>query len=106
MPTKNQSKTAINAAVADIIADIDNILPTGVNIKDGHLSFGPTRYTIIIDAGGSSATALSWLTSIQNALTAANRPPFTVRGDRRADEATSKSIRISETKLTVIIINF
>lgn len=111
MPTKAQAKTAIDAAIVDLKADIDTILPTGVNIKDGQISFGPTRYAIELDAGGSGATALSWMNSITAALTTAGRTFTLKRGDRRVSDENPvadrpKQVLIIEAKLTVVIRNF
>lgn len=107
MATKPQAKTAIDNAVTDMKADIDTILPIGINITDGSLSFNPTRYTIQLDAGGNGATALSWLTSIQTNLTNAGRTNFrVVRTDRRSDDIGKKVIGVVETKVTILIVNF
>jgi len=81
MATKPQAKTAIDSAATQIKADIDTILPVGVNIRDGEISFGPIRYAVLLDAGNSLATAESWETSIKANLTAASRT-FIVRGVR------------------------
>lgn len=105
MPTKTQAKTAIDGAVVDIKSDIDNILPTGVVIRDGAVQFGPVEYSMILDAGGNAATALSWFTTIQNNLTTAGRTFTFKREDRRQGDV-PKMFMIVETKLTVQIVNF
>lgn len=107
MANKTQAKAAIDSAVIDIKNDIDNILPIGVNINDGSVSFNPTRYVIQLDAGNNSATALSWFNSIKANLISAARPNFIeFRSDRRNDDIGKKNMGVRETKLTVMIINF
>ena len=100
MANKTQAKAVIDSAVVLWKSDIDNILPTGVNIKDGSATFGPTRWTWILDAGGSSSTAESWITSITGALTTAARTFVVRRSGRRADDSTGDGHRI-ETQLAV-----
>ena len=104
MATKLQAKNAIDAAALDAKNDIDNILPVGVNIKDGGISFNPEGYVIVVDAGGLVATADSTLASIQSNLTTATRPFVTTLRRRKAD--TKNQYVVTEAKLTVKIVNF
>jgi hypothetical protein len=103
MANKVQAKAAIDSAATQIKADIDNILPAGVNIMDGLISFGPIRWELILDAGGSRATAETWLSSIVVNLTAAARPS-TIRRLRRGDDG-SKEFSIFTTLATYTITN-
>ena len=105
MPNKNQTKTAIDSAATAIKADIDNILPVGVNIIDGNINFAPLRWNIRLDAGGVSATADSWLASMVTALTNAGRTSVVTRFGRRLGE-TPNSITIKTTIATYQITNF
>lgn len=108
MPTKAQSKTAIDNAVTQAKADMDNILPSTVNYTGGSLQFSPLGYQFILNANADTPTALSWFSTIQTNLTNANRP-FTVgRSDRRVDDTGKKVLTIAENtgKFSVIIINF
>ena len=103
MPNKTQAKAAIDTASTAIKADIDNILPVGVDIRDGAINFGPVRYKILLNAGGVVATMNSWSTSIQTALTSAGRT-FIVDLRRRADESREIEIRgTGGNQLTVLI---
>lgn len=105
MPTKAQAKTAIDSAATQIKADIDNILPVGVNIKDGVINFGPIRWTLILDAGGNTTTAENLVTAITANLTGASRA-FTInRAGRRVDDSTS-GIQIVTQLAVYTIINF
>src|SRR5690349_20812013 len=86
MPSKTQAKAAIDAAVVAVKADIDNILPVGVNIQNGQISFSPSAtWSISMDAGGVAATADSWLATIQTNLTGASRSFIVRRSGRRGD---------------------
>lgn len=103
MANKVQAKAAVDSAATAIKSDIDNILPTGVNVTDGRIDFNPTRWGLRLDAGGSMSTAESWISSITTALTGASRT-FTVRrSGRRADDATNDGFRI-ETQLAIYTI--
>jgi len=104
MATKAQAKAAVDQAAADAKADID-LMPAGVNISDGAISFGPERYTIQLNAGGNAATASSWFNSIVTALTNAGRTPTVSLLQRRGTDS-PKGYIITETKLTVTITNF
>lgn len=110
MATKAQAKAAIDSAAVDAKSDIDNILPAGVDISGGgcSISFGPTQYVIQLNAGGNSATATSWLTSIKTNLTNANRPWSEFKSDRRAGDVGRKMMGVNEVsgKLSVVIVNF
>jgi len=106
MATKAQAKTGIDNTVVDVKSDIDNILPVGVNIKDGSINFNPRLYNLTLDAGGISATAISWATSIMTALSNAGRVGVLSRKDRRGDDNSNKVITIDEAKLHIIIGNF
>lgn len=72
MPTKNQAKTAIDNAGTAIKADIDNILPVGVDITYGSITFAPTKWYIKLNAT-TQATADSWANTIKTNLAAASR---------------------------------
>lgn len=107
MPTKTQAKAAVDSADTAIKADIDNILPTGVNITDGKLFFNPTVWTIRMTAP-DQATALSWSATIQTNLTAASRT-FTVDlqlGRRVQDTGVQKAIVISTALCIYTIMGF
>lgn len=112
MATKPQAKTGIDNAAAAIKADIDNILPTGVDIQDGQISFGPTKYILKLNANGNAATALSWYNTIKTNLTNASRPFVEKRRDRRIDpenpnpDTALKHVMIIEASLTIMIVNF
>lgn len=113
MPTKVQAKNAIDNESAAFKADIDNILPVGVNIVDGQMNFAPGKHMVKLDAGGSAATAISWANTIQSNLTAAvpTRPSQIRRRDRRVDPEntapdTNKQVVVVEQSLVVIITNF
>ena len=104
MPTKTQAKTAIDNAAAAIKADIDNVLPVGVDITDGNVIFNPTKWFIRMNAT-TQATADSWGTTIKTNLTNAGRA-FTYRdqrGRREVDSGVPKSIVI-DTALAVYTI--
>lgn len=107
MPSKAQAKAAIDNAATDVKNDIDNILPVGVNIVDGGISFNPIRWTITLDAGASGVTADSWLATIQANLTTANRT-FTVTriGRRRSDPRRNNVITIISAQASYRITNF
>jgi hypothetical protein len=105
MASKTQAKAAIDAVVVSIKAEIDNILPVGVNIKDGVINFAPPRWSIQMDAGGSSSTAESWITSITSALTSASRAFVVKRAGRRADDSTGDGYRIETTLAIYTILN-
>lgn len=104
MPTKTQSKAAIDSVVVSIKADIDN-LPIGVNIKDGVINFAPPRWGITMDAGGSSSTAESWITTITGALTTAGRAFVVKRSGRRGDDSSGDPYRIETTLAIYTIVN-
>jgi len=78
--TKPQAKTAIDSATVLIKADIDS-LPAGTNIQDGEINFGPIRYKILLNAGGSLAAAELLETAIRAFLATASRT-FVVKGVR------------------------
>lgn len=60
MPTKTQAKAAIDNAATQTKADIDNILPAGVNIRDGNIAFNPIHWTILMSvADVASAETLA-----------------------------------------------
>ena len=105
MPTKVQAKAAVDQAATDAKADIDNILPSGVNISDGAISFGPERYTIQLNAGGNAATAASWFNSVVTNLTNASRTPTVSLLQRRGTDS-PKGYIVTETKVTITILNF
>jgi hypothetical protein len=104
MPTKNQAKTAIDNAGTAAKSDIDTILPVGVNITDGSISFVPTKYVIHVNTGGNISDAVTMATTISANLTAASRPN-TIVYQRRTDDG-RKAILVSEQSLTVVITGF
>lgn len=69
MPTKTQSKAALDSANTIAKADIDTTLPAGVNIKDGGLELNPIRLHMILDAGGTRAAAIALRDAILASLT-------------------------------------
>lgn len=85
MPTKVQAKAAIDAACVAIKTDIDIILPDGVNIADGLVSFGPTRWRFVLNAGNSRTTAETLISAIINSLNASGRT-HEVKRLRRDDD--------------------
>lgn len=108
MPTKAQAKAAIDAAATSAKADIDSLPAIGGGIKDGSMSFGPSHFNIVLDAGGSLVTADSWRDSIKTFLAAQARE-FTedyLIGRRRNEGPGDKVIRIESTATSFIIINF
>lgn len=105
MANKTQSKAAIDSAAVAVKADIDNILPVGINIVDGRIDFNPTRWGFRLDAGGSPSTAESWITSITASLTSASRSFVVKRGGRRADDPTNEGFRIETVLAVYTIVN-
>lgn len=110
MATKPQAKTAIDATVTLVKNDIDTILPTGINIRKGSMSFAPNAWTFILDAGGVLATATSWRDTILTNLALAGRPVPAAQDNkfqRRADDGEpEKAITISSGPSTFKIVNF
>ena len=107
MATKPQAKTAIDNTVTQIKADLDNIVPAGVNIVDGRISFSPSRWTIIFTVADMAA-ADTLLTGITANLTTAART-YTIDRRRRADDSVqvgSRSYLIITTLATYQIIGF
>jgi hypothetical protein len=86
MATKTQSKAAIDAAVTAIKNDIDNILPTIVDIVNGSIRFAPFRYLMQLNSADLT-TATSLATAIGANLTAASRT-FTITFSRRKADGT------------------
>lgn len=103
MATKTQAKAAIDAAVVVAKARIDNILPTGVNITNGQISFAPLTLSISMDAGGVPATADSWLTTISANLTTAGTT-FTIKRSGRRNDDVVKNIIITANDAVVYFI--
>lgn len=105
MPTKNQAKTVIDNSAVAIKADIDNILPVGVDITTGNVVFTPTKWYIRMNAT-TQATADSWANTIKTNLAAASRPFVfrDYRGRRDGESASPKYIEIS-TDLAIYTIN-
>jgi len=86
MPTKNQAKTAIDAAALACKSDIDNILPVGINITSGSILFNPTKSYYLMLAP-DEATLNAWATTIYNNLiTAARNPSLPMSSGRRKSE--------------------
>ena len=106
MPTKVQAKTAIDNATTAIKADIDNTLPTGINIVDGGITFNPTKWGLKMDAGGNAATAESWATAITTNLAVASRTFTLRRFGRRSDDNHGRIIAIDTILANYIITNF
>jgi hypothetical protein len=106
LANKTQAKAAIDAAVTSIKADIDNILPVGVDITDGSITFNPTRWGFKLNAT-TQAAADTLATSIETALTAAARPWTETRGGKRSDDgAVGKFTQIGTTLATYTIKGF
>jgi len=105
MPTKAQAKTAIDNVATAIKADIDNILPAGVNIVDGSIQFSPQHWNIKLDADGSLATADAWLLAIATNLGNASRTGVITRSGRRLSDG-EKNIVIKTTLANYLIVNF
>ena len=106
MATKPQAKAAIDNGVVAIKSDIDNILPAGVNIKDGSIHFGPTSWSFQLDAGGSLATATSWRDTIVTNLNIVGRAPKIRNnlGRRETDSVADSKYIIIETDLASYVI--
>jgi len=94
MANKTQTKAVIDAAVVTIKSRIDNILPVGVDITDGAINFGPTRWTMQLNAGGSQATADSLAASIQTGLTGIGVTSSLRKVGRRGDDPPGHVIEI------------
>ena len=105
MPTKTQAKTAIDSAATAIKADIDNILPVGVNIADGKLDFNPTKWYLRMTAPDQT-TADSWVTTMQTNLTAAGRTWKTRREGNYVDNEKENAITISTALAIYQIVEF
>jgi hypothetical protein len=103
MATKPQAKAAIDSTVTLVKADID-LLPAGVNIRRGSISFGPMSWGFICDAEGSSATATSQASAIMAAFAARN--PILQYFRRADDNEPERAIVITATTLTIRIVNF
>lgn len=109
MANKPQAKAAVDAACAAVKTEIDTILPalSGWNIKDGSISFGPTRMNLILDAEGSSATAEGLVTSITTNLATAGRPvPVVRRSGRREQDGGGDYIEMFSSPARYIIEDF
>ncbi len=100
MATKPQAKTAIDNTVVLIKADIDNILPAGVNISDGSISFSPSRWTIILTVADLPA-AETLATGIIANLTLAGKAS-TLDRRRRGEDQRSFFIVTSNTTYKII----
>jgi hypothetical protein len=105
LANKTQAKAAIDAANVAIKDDIDNRLPVGVDITNGNLSFNPTRWQMVLNTT-SQATADSWTTSIEAALTLQGKTWLETRGGRRGDDTTGKYIMIASNPATYVIKGF
>lgn len=105
MANKTQAKAAIDAAVTQIKADIDTILPVGVDIVDGSIRFTPTRWGISLNAISQGA-ADTLASGIETNLTGAGRAFTEARFGRRKDDGTPKTIQISSTLATYTIVGF
>lgn len=103
MATKPQAKAAVDSARTAINNAIDTYLPAGVDIIDGVIAFGPTRYHLTIRA--VDATALQTLsTSVQTLLTNGSQA-FVVELRRRGEEGRAIIVRgVNGNPLTVIIV--
>jgi hypothetical protein len=106
MPTRAQAKTAIDNAAAFLKSDIDAILPTAANIRDGEITFVPTRGIIKLDAQGDEQTANTWKDILMNNLTNASRLPRLEVWRRATDGVTEKTYKITTTAVTYFIVNF
>jgi len=104
MATKPQAKAAIDSTVVLVKADIDNVLPVGVNIRRGSISFGPMGWTLIVDAGGSPTVATDWANTIIANLAGRN-PVLSYR--RRADDQEPERVAyVTGTNVNIRIVNF
>ena len=106
MASKAQAKAIIDSAVTSIKSDIDNILPVGVDIRDGWISFAPTHWTFILNAGGNSGTANSWAATIASNLTTALRTNSTSTFRRTTDGEPEKAIVVTSALAVYRIVNF
>jgi hypothetical protein len=105
MATKPQAKAAVDSAATAIKADIDNILPVGVNISDGRLDFGPMKWYLRLLAPDQT-TAEAWTSTIQTNLTAAARVFRTRREGNYVDNEKENVITISTTLAVYQITGF
>lgn len=105
MATKVQAKALIDSTTTAIKADIDNILPVGVNIVDGSIQFSPQHWNMKMDAGGSAATADSWLATIVANLGTAGRAATVTRSGRRLGDG-EKNIVIKTVLANYVIVGF
>lgn len=99
MANKTQAKAAVDAGATAIKADIDNILPVGVDIVDGVVTFSPTKWNMKLNATTQGA-ADTLATAIETALTGAARTWTEIRGGRRlspTEDGVPKFIRINST---------
>lgn len=104
MANKTQAKTAIDNAGTSAKSDIDTILPVGVNITDGSISFNPTKYVVHVNTGTNIQDAVNMATTISTNLTNASRVN-TIVYQRRTDDG-RRAIVVSELSLTVLITGF
>jgi hypothetical protein len=94
MATKPQAKAAIDSAATAIKADIDNILPVGVNISDGKIDFGPMKWFLRLTAPDQTV-AEAWATTMETNLTVAGRPFKTRREGFYVDNEKENVITIA-----------
>ena len=105
MANKTAAKAAVDSAAAAIKADIDNILPTGVDIRDGEVQFNPTTWQLKMNAGNLT-NADSWLATIKTNLTTAGRTYTVDTWRRQVDGVTEKTYRIVTAQAMYFIVNF
>jgi hypothetical protein len=96
MATKPQAKAAIDSAATAVKADIDNILPVGVNISDGKIEFGPMKWYIKLLAADAT-TAEAWTATMEANLAAAGRQFRTRREGFYVDTEKENVITIATT---------
>lgn len=105
MATKPQAKAAIDSAATAIKADIDNILPVGININDGKIEFGPMKWYIRLLAPDLT-TAESWTSGLETNLAGAGRQFKTRREGAYVDNEKENSITIVTTLAIYQIVGF
>jgi hypothetical protein len=100
MATKPQAKTAIDNAATAIKSDIDNTIPSGVNIVDGMITFSPTKWLITFTVANSTE-AETLITGITANLTATSRS-YTIDRRRRAEADNAPPGQKSMTIITAL----
>lgn len=104
MPTKAQAKAAVDAACTAMKTEIDDRLPTGADITDGKIDFGPTKMYVKLTAP-NKATADSWASTISTNLTSAGRQHRVRKEGQYVDDERLEQVTITSA-LCVYVINF